>query len=86
MNTRGRKLLKEWMSQDESRTQCAVADAIGVRQSAVSEWRSGKARPRDRLRVALETLTDGHVGRDSWLSEKERESLDAVQPMRAVGT
>ena len=48
--------------------QCAIAACLGVRHATVSAWVSGGSRPRLRLAVAIERMTDGAVPVTSWFS------------------
>lgn len=50
---------------DHFRTQQALAEAMGIRQSTISEWKKGE-RPIPVARcVQIERLTDGKVSRKS---------------------
>ncbi len=77
-NTRGRALLAAWLAEDPARSQTKLADDLGITQPSVSGWLTGKSRPEDAMREAVEILTG--VPRAAWRTEAER---DAVAELRA---
>lgn len=74
------------MAQDESRTQMAVAKALGTHQALVSGWLTGRAGPGARFRDAIAILTEGFVPSSAWRTAADQKHLDAVQPMKRAGT
>lgn len=61
---------KEWR-ESRALTQAQVADLLGVRQSRVSEWESGRTQPRVRMAVAIARVTGGEVPVELWADATE---------------
>lgn len=76
LHTVARAKLVEWLSAS-GRSQSELARALEVRQSAVSLWVRGHARPEPPLREAIEHVT-GIPSRD-WWTESETELVTRVR-------
>jgi transcriptional regulator with XRE-family HTH domain len=57
--------LKLWRG-GKTLSQTALAGAVGVGQSALAEWESGRRRPELPHAIQLESLTGGEVPFESW--------------------
>jgi len=57
--------LKLWRG-GKTLSQTALAGAVGVGQSALAEWESGRRRPELPHAIQLEALTAGEVTFESW--------------------
>jgi transcriptional regulator with XRE-family HTH domain len=55
-----------WAKQDPQPTQAEVAAELGVDQSTVSYWLSGRCAPKTPLRIRVAKLTKGQVPIDAW--------------------
>lgn len=49
-------------------TQTSAAERLGVSQSALSDYESGKKEPRVRVALRIERETAGYVSLESWNS------------------
>jgi len=74
--TDGALALRRFFAEHPKLSQYWLADALGVKQSAVSRWVVGKQRPRAHLRVALDALLGIPVA--DWLTAAERGRLRRV--------
>ncbi len=75
----GARALKAFIEKHQL-TQLMAARALGVTDPAVHDWLAGTKRPRPQHRASIEVWTGGVVGRDSWLSKRERAELAVVRP------
>ncbi len=76
LDTKGRRALLGWIAEDPAvRTQTSIADRLGCKQSSVSDWVTGKARPTGILLTILCALL-GCV-EDDWRTAEERKALRA---------
>jgi hypothetical protein len=74
------KLLLAWLTAN-SVTQTEFAANFGdLKQSSVSSWIRGTARPRPAYRTVIEALTG--ISEDEWLSPEDRKARDTY--MRAA--
>lgn len=85
--TEGRRLLRERLC--EGVTQRWLADLLEIKQSSVSLWVSGKARPEAHYRLALWKLW--RIPQRAWLTTSERrmvrrarKAAPATDPSRAA--
>ena len=84
-NTAGRRLLRAYL--DANIGQQRLADQLGVKQSAISLWKSGKARPKAEHRVLLRELLN--IPEESWLTTPELREVRKLRgkfEARATGT
>lgn len=68
VQTDGRKLLLKELGKPD-RSQSWLARQLSIKQSSVSLWVHGRARPETHLRTILEALLG--IPRDSWLTKAE---------------
>lgn len=62
--------LREYAKQNGI-TQAALADALGIKQAAVSLIMAGKNRPSLEVAVKIERITKGSVPAISWIPDDE---------------
>lgn len=83
--TKGQQLLQHQL-RHSAMSQQALADLLGIKQSSVSLWVSGRSRPEAHLRLALEGLWE--IPAESWLTLEEAEvvarATDAAPPSARV--
>lgn len=79
----GADLLRAFLTDPEhpDRSQAWLADKLGISQPSVSGWLTGKSRPEDAHREALEILTG--IDRTSWRRASEHAVVERAR--RAVG-
>lgn len=79
LQTVGRALLVAYLEKDGN-SQGKLADALGLVQSSVSLWASGKARPEPPIRTLL--VLHAGIPVDAWLTDDERKHVESHRPKR----
>jgi transcriptional regulator with XRE-family HTH domain len=83
--TKARAALIAWLDSDEEgRSQAALAKDLRINQSSVSLWVAGRSRPEQPMRVALFFLTG--IAADAWLTDEERAFVERVRAVVAART
>ena len=74
----GNDALSRWLAlHGVSQARCGLA--LGVTQTAVSDWVRGRKSPQSRYRAALERWSSGAIPANSWLSATERAELNRLE-------
>jgi transcriptional regulator with XRE-family HTH domain len=77
-HTLGRQLLVQWLgAEGAGRSQSKLARELGIRQSSVSLWCSGRSRPDAHLREALEVIAS--IPRGAWETDEERAVVERAR-------
>lgn len=77
-STPARDALLAWLGvQAPGHSQAALAQVLGLNQSSVSLWVSGRSRPEPPMRKALELVTG--IPEDDWLTLEERALVERVR-------